>query len=122
MMYAKSAEGCGSGPRTADKKSKRTTTKRSAMNSYDHVFIPVTVSEGMFSSEYRVSLRSADGAEDSIFADRSLVSIDDQGRARLCVQYVKDDEPGICTVLLPQQAHVLGVWMRVKKEDLHPVT
>lgn len=80
-------------------------------------WITVTTSSGMFSSEYAVSLRLADGRDVSFFADRDLVKKTD-GKSLLKVTLVNSD-PGHHKelVLLPTEAlETSSRWVEVPTE------
>jgi hypothetical protein len=68
------------------------------------VYIPCEISDGMFSTEYAVTVRDLSGEEIAFFADRGLVR--DGGQPLLRVRFLgPSEEPPIgVVVLLPGSA------------------
>jgi hypothetical protein len=72
----------------------------------DTAWIPVDVSEGMFSTEYAISLKLSDGNIVSLFADKSLV-MEHGGIHYLKVALVNEEADQI-RVRLPSETFETG--------------
>jgi hypothetical protein len=72
----------------------------------DTAWIPVDVSEGMFSTEYAINLNLSDGTAVSLFADKSLVKEHD-GTHYLKVTLVSEESDQI-RALLPSETFETG--------------
>ena len=64
------------------------------------VYVPVEIDEGLFSNEYAVTIKLANGTRISLYADRNLVG-EFGGEYFLKVVLINDKEK---TVLLPNEA------------------
>lgn len=83
------------------------------------VYIPCTFKDGMFSTEYAVTVHDLSGEEISFFADRGLVR--DGSRPLLRVRFLgpSEDPPTGIVVLLPGSAmDVERRYLRVREDDL----
>ena len=68
-------------------------------SSYNNHFIPVNISEGIFSSEYSISLQLADGNTVSFFADKELlIQVENQWKLKVSLVSQNDNTE---LVLLP---------------------
>ncbi len=75
-------------------------------------WIPVKISDGMFSNEYAVNIKTAEGRQVSLFADKGLVK-EERDKAFLKVLCIKLQN-GIRTVLLPSETfETLTRWINV---------
>ena len=80
----------------------------------DEAWIPVTTSEGIFSTEVAVSITLANGNQVSLFADKDLIS-NIGGHESLKVHRVRSEHPnGTEVVLLPTETFEEGSrWIEV---------
>jgi hypothetical protein len=80
-------------------------------------WIPVTTSSGMFSSEYAVSLKLADGQDVSFFVDEELIK-ENNGDSLLKVFLVNDDpDQHKRLVLLPTETfETASRWVEVSRK------
>ena len=67
------------------------------------IYIPVKISEGMFSTERAIELTLSDGKVVSFFADNSLIKETDGDCPKLAVTFISENEDGTLHVLLPQR-------------------
>ncbi len=75
-------------------------------------WIPVEISDGMFSNEYAVNIKTAEGRQVSLFADKELIR-EEKDRAFLKVLCISLQN-GIRTVLLPSETfETLTRWVNV---------
>lgn len=85
-------------------------------HSEEECWIPARVSSGMFSSEYAISVQTADGHDVSFFADKSLVK--EQGNDSFVVKVTVvqvDPTKHKKRVLLPTEAfETSSRWVEVK--------
>jgi hypothetical protein len=91
------------------------------MSEKSEVWIPIEASSGMFSSEYAVSLETADGKNVSFFVDKALVQESTAG-STLRVTVV-DSGPGQHTqrVLLPVETfETSSRWVELEKKINRP--
>lgn len=72
------------------------------MKPVSKIYIPVKVSEGMFSTERAIELTLADGKVVSFFADNSLIKETDGDCPKLAVTLFFENEDKSLHVLLPQ--------------------
>ena len=84
------------------------------MKKLHEYWIPVRVSEGMFSDEYAVTLESSEGREVSLFADKYLVRKEGE-EAFLKVRLVQEGG-NTQRVLLPTETFETGsCWLNVAR-------
>lgn len=83
----------------------------------DH-WVTVTTSIGMFSNEYAVSLKLADGNSVSFFADKELVKEEISGKSRLKVTLVNSNQEHTKElILLPTETfETASRWVEVPVE------
>lgn len=81
-------------------------------SSYNHYFIPVDISKGMFSSEYSVSLKLADGNTVSFFADRDLFK-QEKDKWLMRVALVSQDKDKALVLLPVEPFETASRWAEV---------
>ena len=66
------------------------------------IYIPVTISKGMLSTEYAIELILSNGQVVSFFAENYLIKEPDSNCPKLRVFFLSENEDGTLHVLLPQ--------------------
>lgn len=86
------------------------------------IWIPVSVSEGMFSSEYAITLKTIEGTLVSLYADKSLVQKKGESSFLKVTHINSYPDQHKQRVLLPSETfETSSRWVDLKEEKLESV-